>query len=33
MNEQEIIIEKLLVILIWVALGVLFGGWVFGGGV
>ena len=33
MSEHEIIIEKLLAIVIWVAVGVLFGGWVFGGGV
>ena len=33
MNEQEIIIEKLLALVIWVAVGVLFSGWIFGGGV
>ena len=31
MSEHEIIIEKLLAIMIWVAVGVLFGGWIVGG--
>lgn len=31
MSEHEIIIEKLLAVVIWAAVGVLFGGWIGGG--